>query len=220
MSEKFKYIYNSKKGIKRSKNQDRVLIIKKKYFELYIVFDGVSSNSNSYIFIREYIKKIKKKITDYQESNFDLSAILYESNLEVINSGITGMSTIAVLFLDKRNDKVGYINVGDSRIYIFTNQYLEKITVDDSLDGSKNILTKCLGIETLSLNDFKIKDIDFHQNFLLCTDGFYNLMERNVKEYFRVFNFKNHANIKDRISMLQRRSNNDDSSYILLKNEI
>ena len=130
------------------------------------------------------------------------------------------MSTLSVLLINKLDDKVNFINIGDSRIYIFTNQFLEKITSDDTLQGNHNILTKCLGIETLALEDFKMHEINFSYNFLMCTDGFYKLMEENLKEYFTTINFKYLRNIEKRISLLQKRKNKDDSSYIVIKNEI
>jgi len=220
MKSNLKCIYNSKKGIKREKNQDRILIIEKDNYYLFMIFDGVSSNPFSYLFINEFKKLFKSKIKKVQISETNLSKILYEVHNDVLNSGVKGMSTISILFFNKLNKNINFINIGDSRIYIFTNQFLEKITQDDSLLGRKNIITKYLGLESLNLNDFKTKNIDFSSNFLICTDGFYGLMENNLKEYFEVFNFKNIKNIKKKLTTLQRRKNKDDSSYIIIKNEI
>jgi len=215
-----KYIYNSKKGLNREKNQDRILIIENENYYLFIVFDGVSSRPFSYLFINEFKRIFKAKIKQIKVSETNLSQLLYETHNDVLNFGINGMSTISVLFFSKLKKNVNFINIGDSRIYIFTNQFLEKITNDDSLIGKKNIITKCLGLESLILDDFKMNNIDFGYNFLMCTDGFYGLMENSLKEYFDTFNFKNYRNIKKRIAILQRRKNKDDSSYIIVKNEI
>lgn len=215
-----KYIYNSKKGIRREKNQDRILIIEKVNYYLFMIFDGVSSDAFSYLFINEFKKQFKSKIKKIQISEANLSEILYESHNDVLKFGIKGMSTISILFFDKLNKNIGFINIGDSRIYIFTNQFLEKVTKDDSLPGRKNIITRYLGLKSLNLNDFKTKKLDFGFNFLICTDGFYGLMENNLKEYFETFNFKNLKNIEKKLTTLQRRKNSDDSSYIIIKNEI
>jgi len=215
-----KYTFGSKKGIKREKNQDRILTIDRDSYYLFIIFDGVSSYPHSYLFINEFKKRLKEKLRKIKISKSNLSKILYDVHIEVLSCGINGMSTMSVLFFNKLTKKNYFINIGDSRIYIFTNQFLEKVTIDDSLPGKKNIITKCLGLNTLTLNDFKINNIYFGYNFLICTDGFYELMENNLKEYFTTLNFRNFRNIEKKINLLQRRTNKDDSSYIIIKNEI
>lgn len=213
-----KYISNSKKGIERERNQDRVFIIERGSYFLFIIFDGVSSSPFSYLFIDEYKSNVKSKTSLITESN--LNNILFEAHKEVLISGIDGYSTLSVLFFNKLTNTIKFINIGDSRIYSFTNQYLEKITSDDSLIERKNILTKCLGIDTITIDDFKMNDVDSGSNFLMCTDGFYNLMEENKKEYFEAINLRYLRNIKKKLSILQRRKNRDDSSYIIIKNEV
>lgn len=216
-----KYISNSKKGVEREKNQDRILIIEKDSYYLFILFDGVSSHPYSYLFIDEYIKKVASKTEKLQITETNLDQICYEAHKDVLlNTGIGGMSTLSVLFFNKLTNKTKFINIGDSRIYIFTKQFLEKITIDDSLFGRENIITKCLGMKTLSIEDFKMNDAGSGHDYLICTDGFYKLMEENLKEYFETINFKNSRNIKNKISNLQKRKNRDDSSYIIIKNEI
>lgn len=49
MSFNLKYISNSKKGIERDKNQDRFFILENENYSLFIIFDGVSSSSFSYL---------------------------------------------------------------------------------------------------------------------------------------------------------------------------
>ena len=215
-----RYSSNSKKGIERDKNQDRIFINENESYYLFIIFDGVSSYPFSYLFINEYKKKLKLEIKKLSINESNLDKILYKTHKDVLCSNINGMSTMSVLFVNKTTNNVNFINIGDSRIYIFTNQFLEKITSDDSFQSNQNIITKCLGIETLALEDFKMHDVNFRYNFLMCTDGFYTLMERNLKEYFETINFKYFGNIVKKISFLQKRKNRDDSSYIIIKNEI
>ena len=61
MPGKIKYISNSKKGLEREKNQDRIFIIEKETYLVFMIFDGVSSYPFSYMFINEYKKNISKK---------------------------------------------------------------------------------------------------------------------------------------------------------------
>lgn len=213
------YISNSKKGIHREKNQDRISIIEKDNYYLFIVLDGVSSMPLSYLFINEFKKRLQIVSNKYIISENNLPEILFQIHNEVLNLGINGMSTMSVLFINKHSKKVGFINIGDSRIYIFTNRFLEKITIDDTLSGSRNIITKCLGQKSLTIEDFELKNTHIKYNFLICSDGFYELMENDLKEYFVTLNFKYFKNIKNKLSSLQISKNNDDSSYIIVKNE-
>jgi serine/threonine protein phosphatase PrpC len=216
-----KYVSNSKKGLKRDRNQDKILIVDKDQYYLFFVFDGVSSLSTSHIFISQYTKKLKSKLDDLSPTGNNLGQVLFETHSQVLSDGgNSGMSTLSALFYNKVLNKAQYVNIGDSRIYQFTNQFIEKITDDDSLSERSNILTKCLGLADLSLDDFMPKDIVSEYNYLICTDGFYKLMLDNLKVYFEAYNFKNFRNIEKKLSLLQRRKNNDDSSYILIKNEI
>lgn len=217
---KLKYLTHTKKGISRDKNQDSVLIIEKSECYLFIVFDGVSSFENSYLFINEYKKKLRHRVFSTFLTSDILSDILYETHSEMLKLKINGKSTISLLYFNNLNSNVSFMSIGDSRIYIFTNQFLQKITKDDSLELQKNIITKCLGMESLTINDFKIYPINAWNNFLICTDGFYGLMENNLKSYFETFNFKYLKNIKSKLSLFQRGKNLDDSTYIVIKNEI
>lgn len=220
MSTQIKILSTSKKGLARERNQDRILAIEKKNFYFFALFDGVSSYSNSYKLIEEFRKRLQSKINSIDSSGNNLEIVFYEINREISNINITGASTISALFLSKEIDIVKYMNVGDTRIYIFNNQFIEQVTKDDTLDIGSNIITKYLGDSQLTIDDFKTHHLDSNYNFLLCTDGFYKLMEENLKEYFNALNFKYFKNTKKRISYLQRKENKDDSSYIIIKNEV
>jgi serine/threonine protein phosphatase PrpC len=220
MTEAIKYISNSKKGLAREKNQDRILIVEHTDYYLFCLFDGVSSLPLSYLFAEKFKKRIETKINTIDSNGNNLDKLLYNINKEIVGLGIQGLSTISVVFYNKMDDIVRYLNIGDTRIYAFTNQFLEKITIDDSVTGRENVITRFLGAESLTLKDFELKSIEKKYNFLLCTDGFYKLMEENLRDYFNAIHFKNFANVKRKIDYLQRRKNRDDSSYILIRNEI
>lgn len=220
MSTQIKFLSTSKKGLAREKNQDRILALEKQKFYFFALFDGVSSYTKSYELIEEFKKMLKSNIDNIDSNGNNIETLLYEINKEISIINMPGASTISVLFLSKETDIVKYINVGDTRIYIFNNQFIEQVTKDDTLDRGSNIITKYLGDSELTLDDFTPHRLDKNYNFLLCTDGFYKLMEDNLKEYFNAFNFKHFKNTKKRISYLQRKENRDDSSYIIIKNEV
>lgn len=217
-----KYIFNSKKGIKRTKNQDNLLILDKPYYQLFIVFDGVSSNENSYNYIKAFKKDLRLNISLHKHANElnMLNSLFYQIHQNLQKENMNGESTLSVLYISKLTKTYKFLNIGDSRIYSFNNKYLEKITRDDSIPN-KNILTRYLGKRDLKLEDFNLTDInEFDKNFLICTDGFYSLMENELKIFFETINFKHLSNIKKKLSYLQKNKNEDDSTYILIKNEI
>lgn len=220
MSFKLDHFTLSAKGIHRERNQDSFLVAEKHDYSLFMIFDGVSSNKFSCHFIEEYKKAVKSAINDLQNFKDSISDILFEINNNLSKIDIDGQSTISTLLFDHNRNEVKFINIGDSRIYIYSNQFLEQITNDDSLVGNENILTKCLGIGSLSPSDFKIRNADIANNYLLCTDGFYRLMESNLKEYFEILNFKKISNSKKKLEEIQKGKNNDDSTIILIRNEI
>lgn len=215
-----RHISHSKKGLKRTKNQDRIFIFDEDEFYLFFVFDGVSSLPTSDLFIKHFIKNFKTKLDRIVSSSDNFGEMLYHSHAETLNENIDGKSTISVLLYDKLHSIFKYVSIGDTRIYIFNNQFIEKITIDHNLINRPNVLTKCLGSDDLSFNDFVPSKIDDNVNFLMCTDGFYSLMEEDLKEYFETYNFKHSRNIEKKLSYLQRRKNSDDSSYIIIKNEV
>ncbi|MFA6400015.1 MAG: hypothetical protein WCX31_00085 [Salinivirgaceae bacterium] len=220
MAFNLKYIQHSKKGIRRDRNQDRSLIIAKKNYTLFMVFDGVSSRPDSYHFINKFKATFRNRIKNLDLKESNLNCILFEVHNDILKLKINGSSTLSILFFNNKEGDAGFINIGDSRIYHFNNQYLEQITVDDSLPGISNIITKYLGMEKLSLMDFALTPINLKGDYLMCTDGFYGLMENNLKDYFFILNFKYLRNIKKYILKIQRRKNEDDSSFIIIKNEI
>lgn len=219
MENQLTYISDSKGGLRREKNQDRILIIENEDYRLFIIFDGVSSYPESYLYIEKYITYLNENHTEFlakQEAEPD--KLLYNAYKSLIGSAIEGSTTISALFYNSSDDKAKYTNIGDSRIYIFSKQYIEKITVDDNLPEMPNVLTRCLGPNYLSFEDFSIQEIEKEHNFLLCTDGFYAMMEEDLYQYLNTINKKDLNEIKIQLSLLQRDKNYDDSSYILIKN--
>lgn len=212
-----KYLSSSIKGITRSKNQDKIFIYDNERFYLFGVFDGVSSISTSHIFIDIFTAKLRSRLAHLSVNGANLADLLFQTHNEAMEQGSDGMSTISLLFYSKTENEASIVNIGDSRIYVFNNQFIEKVTLDDNLPDRSNILTRCLGVDELEIDDFKPFNIRRDLNFLICTDGFYKLMTDNLKEYFKTYNFKNLHNISKKLSTLQRKKNLDDSSYILIK---
>jgi len=71
-------------------------------------------------------------------------------------------------------------------LYAFSRSYMEAVTDDDNLPGNSHVLTKYIGWEGLELEDVNQIEVDMNQNFLICSDGFYALME---KEWFAHYSY-------------------------------
>jgi len=213
-------ISNSKKGLKRDRNQDRLFIHQDDCFNLFIVFDGVSSHEGSYRMINHYKRLLRKRVSDIEHDGSNLGEILYSLNIELLNNDVHGSSTLTSVFIKNGDDFVKIINIGDSRVYRYNYQFIEQLTKDDSLEAGSNIITKYLGADFLTIEDFKPTTIKRGWNLLMCTDGFYSLMERQLKIYFETLNFRKLGNIKSKFSKIQRKQNFDDSTYIVIKDEV
>jgi serine/threonine protein phosphatase PrpC len=211
------FICDTKRGIKRLSNQDDVLILETNDYRLFFLFDGVSSMDSSIVLVKQCKSFITKNFEKYFTKEIGLAQLLFDTHEYVLERKILGLSTCSAVYLSMKQGKSYFVNIGDSRIYDFTNQYLIPISKDDLLPGSKNIITKSLGADNLNRNDFCQYEFTFSNGLLLCSDGFYHLMEAEKKKYFSIFHFKRGENIKRAIVKQQIGRNFDDSTYILIK---
>ncbi len=122
-------------------------------------------------------------------------------NQEIRKNGSKMGTTMAVLSLE--GDYASVYNLGDSRVYLYRDRRLMQITYDhtqaqlmqekmaDSPAGmyqeefqyirEKHILTKYLGMkEARDLKPYYMEHIPVmkHDIFLLCSDGLYNMLEK------------------------------------------
>ena len=73
-------------------------------------------------------------------------------------------------------------------------------------------------MSSLSKDDFKQSIFSISdKNLLLCTDGFYSLLEKEPLLFFEIMNTGAESTIKKRISSIIKDKNTDDSTFILIK---
>ena len=212
---KIKFAYISKKGIKTNVNQDSFAVplpehyTQKKGF-LFVVCDGVGGYVGGEIASKMCCEMM---VNDYYNSD-DIEDIpnwledeIKKINNEIITKGIQngtpGMSTTMVSLLIK--DNTAYINnVGDSRVYQFSDNTLKQITEDHSVvweyykqglitkdeiikSSIKHLITEGLGLNSRpKINSYQIKLSDKFL-FLLSTDGLTDVaidkeIEKIIKE--------------------------------------
>ncbi len=220
MSKKAEIIYGSFKGVSHQKNEDERLIIFDKNYSIITIFDGVSTAAGSgegIKLVKDYLKKQHKYY--YRNDNFNLSKLFYDSNKALISNNISEpFTTFCSLFIPlNENDKIKYVSLGDSRIYSISNQYIDPLTYDDKNPLQNNVITKYLGKPSLQLDEFKQNDLNTIENmYLLCTDGFYALMDNSKERFFEIFNFSHLENMKKAIKR-EIKNNIDDASYIIVR---
>ncbi len=222
MIQKRKYILESVKGYKKRENQDNYLILEESDYTLYFVFDGVGSALNS----KKATDISKKYISNNHEAfhfdgNYNFSKLMYYTNNFLLEKNIPEVkTTFCAIFISKNfPNKILYSSLGDSRAYIVSPQYLIQITEDDRYLSLSNVITKCLGMRELEISDFFTKeyDVSFNDQILLCTDGFYTLLEKDKELYFQTLNMQYLNSIKKRLHKLVKDNNIDDSTYIFIK---
>ena len=120
-----------------------------------------------------------------------------------------GTTCVALLFV---NDVYFALNVGDSRIYLITNDIFQltkdqtyvqreidanRMTYEQSLvDPQRSVLLQCIGASDVVIPDYYVGNAMPGQCFLLCCDGF-----RHLVEPAELYNYLNPEQAVDRESM-------------------
>jgi len=132
--------------------------------------------------------------------------------------------TCSIIYIPHQiSEKIKYANIGDSRVYSISTQYVLQLTIDDSDPIVKNILTRYLGMDDLKKTgcpEIEFTEKNKSHTFLICTDGFYSVMEsnpKNLKEIHRLSNLKSSYYIKKGMQKVIVGSNNDDASYVIVR---
>lgn len=126
-----------------------------------------------------------------------------------------------IFISNEKDEEISISSMGDSRLYGVSNQYIFQYTEDDIIPNHKNAITKSLGMLKLMDTDFVQKDILAKESrYLLSTDGFYNLMEKNIQKFYDIFNFTKLVNAKKTLRKNIIGNNSDDATYILIETHV
>jgi serine/threonine protein phosphatase PrpC len=222
LNQKRKYTFESIKGLNKRENQDNYLVIEETDYSIYFIFDGVGSALNSKKATELSKKYISQKHSAFFSNGyFDFSGLMYETNQFLIETNIPQVKTTycSVCLSSEISNKVQYSSLGDSRVYLINPQYLTQITKDDRYLSRQNVITKCLGMLDLEKSDFYTKEFSLSEKeqILLCSDGFYSLMEKGIASFFETFYMQYLNSIKRKLNDLVKGNNIDDSTYVLIK---
>jgi len=188
-------------GCVRKNNEDSLLVLPE--VGLFAVADGMGGHNAGEIASGIAIEELKKRASELATLERDrleswmLEAIA-EANREVYeasfrNPETEGMGTTLTAIVIKGNKAV-IGHVGDSRIYLWREGRLSLLSEDHSMVNElvrlgqlsaerarnhphKNILSRALGIDRNTDIDCFQLEVQEGDVFLLCTDGFSNVIE-------------------------------------------
>jgi serine/threonine protein phosphatase PrpC len=215
---KRQYISGSVKGIQRERNQDRVYVLDEPGYHLFVIFDGVSSYPESYRYIETFMEFLDEHHHEWLDNKKNgLGQLLYLAYLHCRKTFIAGSTTISALFIPDEKRLPEIVSIGDSRIYAFRRKNMVSLTEDDNVPEMPNILTRWVGHDYLSAEDFRPVEVAFDKQFLLCSDGFYSVMEQNREAFYRALKLPGLEVIEEELHLLMEGINSDDASYILIR---
>lgn len=196
-------------GCVRKNNEDSYLILPEAC--LFAVADGMGGHNAGEVASGMAVEQLRKKaselaVTDKKDIQAWMEEAIEQANNEVFEASLQsaeteGMgTTITALVL--REDKAVIGHVGDSRIYLWRDSTLSLLSEDHSMVNElirlgqlseekaknhphRNILSRALGVERTIIIDCFQLETQQGDVFLLCTDGFSNVIEEEemTKEF-------------------------------------
>jgi serine/threonine protein phosphatase PrpC len=190
----------------RKDNQDYVGVVNINEKHCFILADGLGGHEGGANASKLAVQSVERVFFQQQEVTrqcmeqcFEESqrAILKEQKSKHIKNGM--LTTLVILMTDKNYALWGH--VGDSRLYVFNNHHCINRTIDHSVPQmlaaageikekqirnhkDRNKLLSVIGEEwdTPGYEIAKRIDLDKGMSFLLCSDGFWELIEEKQME--------------------------------------
>lgn len=232
------------KGLARSTNQDDVLaVVKEDGDSLFVLCDGMGGHAGGAVACKKCINVFKNdfkrsKYQDVDSAKEWLYKTILKANKEIITAGnkdlkLKGMGTTAVCLLVSKDFKV-YASVGDSRIYAYNKKTIKQISEDQTFAAAlykagyinekevknhprRSMLLCAIGTTPNNALDVQIKEVKGNDNYLICSDGLYNMLEDN--EIKKILD--ENISIKEKADKLINEANDnggfDNISVILLE---
>jgi serine/threonine protein phosphatase PrpC len=210
------YIHHTLKGTRTKENGDNYLIIEKENYLLLAIFEGVDSAINSHKANLLAMTFIELYHDDFLAKEIRLDKLMYACNRYMLGRDIpqayTGYSTVLI-----GNDPLKttyFTGMGSPRVYAVMNQNIKDITKK----AEANSIPKYLGESKLTEHDFRQERTMLTTNtLLLCTKGFYNILEKAPARFCDILNKKSMKTINDDLLTAIGNKNKDDLTYILVR---
>jgi len=217
-------VFDSFIGTTHKTNEDKTFVLSNESYTILAVFDGVGSAKNNSLATRLASEFIAYRHSDYyaeSKNEFRLRDMICELNKDIVshpNAKSSALSTCAVCIYICRTSTLLLVTLGDTRVYAVGKHYVAKLTEDDVIHPGSNVITKCLGIDLDKQDVPEMVINSFKDDILICSDGFYNLLEETRTDFFDALLKKRPSAIKRNIQSLVSNKNTDDASYVLFKN--
>lgn len=181
-------------GRMRQVNQDTPLLADN--VQLWAVADGMGGHRGGEVASELAVRSLS---ANYGHNGRDLDALFAaanEANAAVNDAArqdpdLRGMGTTLVAIALTDDDELAYVNIGDSRIYLFRDGELSRLTEDHSLveemvrEGTitpeearshprRNVVTRALGIDAAARFDGNTIVPYTGDRYVLCSDGLFN----------------------------------------------
>ncbi len=197
-------------GIKRPINQDyyyaQKLIISGEEAGFFVVADGMGGHNKGEIASEMAVDSLKNYVLRHLNENphilgdlqIMLSRAFYETNKIVFEESIknekfSGMGTTLIAAIINASRLI-VANVGDSRAYVFREEGLYQLTIDNSYvqelvekgvirpedartHPQKNVITRAIGTDKHVRVDFYSKELKKNDLIILCSDGLTNMVD-------------------------------------------
>lgn len=191
-------------GLVRTKNQDSIFASNQLELPLFIIADGMGGHNGGEIASRDAIEIIKNIFLDnkskltsknnikkvIEESIQKANKNIYKKSIELLEYSGMG-TTVSLAYIYESSIYIGH--VGDSRIYIVSEDKIKQITEDHSLVNElikrgeiskeeaehhpkKNIITRAVGTSRdieIDVQEYKYSKAE---KLLLCSDGLSNMI--------------------------------------------
>lgn len=229
-------------GQKRSSNQDNIILNDK--LRLYAVADGMGGHRGGEIASAMALEVLESamshigenksvQVTPFLKEAVSLASIRVHEKASM-DENLKGMGTtlVCIYFND---GKCHIAQVGDSRVYLYRDGDIWKITEDHSLVNEqvrsglisrsqadrlayKNVITRSVGFEEIVNVDVYVREIESGDTFLLCSDGLTSMISdeeirKNIdtndikSSVDRLINAANEAGGQDNVSVILVRVN-------------
>jgi len=190
----------SEKGCIRKNNEDSFLVLPS--HGIYAVADGMGGHRAGEVASSTALQELEKWAPRFvgledQALESELAEAFVQANRVVYQSSTTvpenaGMGTTLTVLL-VRSETAIITHVGDSRVYLWRDETLTSLTVDHSLVGElvrleqispeeaekhpqRHVLMRAVGADQAIEIDCNSISLQTGDVFLLCTDGFSNLI--------------------------------------------
>lgn len=182
--------YYSAKG-NRANNEDSVSVIESRHGVLAIVADGLGGHADGEVASKNAVSSLNERLRLVAPDEDQLIDAIQQASQDIYSSRDPAHpmhTTVAALWVDEEAALAA--NVGDSRIYQFRNGEIIYQSLDHSVaqmavlvgemdrsqirkSKNRNRLIRVLGDSVVPKVDLEVLDIQAHDRFLICSDGFW-----------------------------------------------